>query len=226
MDGCFPLTLTLSPNEGEGIRLLGFGDGLRAGDAAGKGEGRRFALVEGLGGLDVAAKVVESCAELERGAKEEFGAHCFELVSIKGALDASQERGKLFELFLEGGDVSLLKFLDVEGLEDVNGSAGRGLRFPVEEGGFGDTKFFGDGTEAPAIGAHEEKGVFGFGRVHNLSFYWKSTRGGRTSTGGGAIKIKIKDQDQETRGSPLAGRGKAPVFDREPMLRRADYEQV
>src|SRR4051812_37034215 len=44
----------------------------------------------------------------------------------------------------------------------MNGAFGSSVGFPIEESGFGHAKLAGDGAETPAVGAQNDKTLFGF----------------------------------------------------------------
>jgi len=125
-------------------------------------------VVQGAGGLDVAAQFVEPGTELEGGAQKKFGAHRFKVVLIQSALDAAKAGGEFLKLFLEGREIFLLQLFELERFHDVYRAMIGGIGFPIEESGFGDAELSGDGAEAPAVGAHDEESVFRFGGVHRI----------------------------------------------------------
>ena len=135
--------------------------------------------------MDVTAQFVEAGAKLEGCAKEEFGAHGFEVLFFQSAFDPAEAGGESLELFFEGRDIFLLKLFELERFDDVDGTMDRRVRFPVEESGFWDSELPGDGAKAPAVRAHHEEGVFRFGGVHIIKFYSENSTRGRTSAGEG-----------------------------------------
>ncbi|HMC28524.1 MAG TPA: hypothetical protein VKM56_12100 [Verrucomicrobiae bacterium] len=110
--------------------------------------------------MDLTAQFVKAGAELEGGAKEEFGAHGFEVLFFQSAFDPAEAGGESLEFFFERGNVFLLKLFELERFDDIDRAMDGRVRFPVEEGGFWDAEFSGDGAEAPTVGAHHKEGIF------------------------------------------------------------------
>jgi len=132
---------------------------VRAGNAAGDGGGGKLAVIKTANWLNVAAQVVEPGADLKRGAEKKLGAHGFEVVLLQGAFDAGEAHREFLQVFFIGREVAFLKFFDLESFQEVDGTASFLVRFPIEEGGFGDAEFLGDGAVTPAVGAQGDEGV-------------------------------------------------------------------
>ena len=94
------------------VCVQGCGGG--AGDAARERVWRELAAVQGANWLDVAAKLVETGAELEGSAKEKFGAHGIEVLLVQSAFDAAEAGREPLKLLFERREVFFLKLFELE----------------------------------------------------------------------------------------------------------------
>jgi len=191
------------------VRCLG-ADLFRTRDAASDARGGELAVVKAANRLDVSAGLAKFGTELERGAEKKLGAHGFEVVLLQSAFDADKAGGEFLQVFFVGWEVLFLNSFDVVCFQQVDRAAGFLVRFPIEEGGFGDAEFFGDGAVTPAIGAQRDESVLRVGvggrRIHRKVGEIAKRRGFRIAD------FRLGRSRIHRRGAMIAERGRAGSF--------------